>query len=140
MRSDGEQFVGQSADYHQDAKAIPATIQEKPSNNNISVRVLSPGNDGGGHADERGLVQRKGRKPERDKAVRRSRRRPVVRACRRSANRPTNDQDAFALGLTVQKGASNENTPVRVLSPGDSWLGVTVERRVLGRVGRQQRT
>ena len=29
-----------------------------------------------------------------------------------------NEQGAFALGLTFQKGASNENAPVRVLSPG----------------------
>jgi hypothetical protein len=31
----------------------------------------------------------------------------------------TNAQGALALGLTIQTGASNENAPVRVLSPGD---------------------
>ena len=31
----------------------------------------------------------------------------------------TNAQGAFALGLTLQQGASNENAPIRVLSPGN---------------------
>ena len=42
----GTQVIGQSADNDQDAAALAATKQEKPSNSNISVRVLSPGDDG----------------------------------------------------------------------------------------------
>jgi hypothetical protein len=115
----GEQVIGQSAKNDQDAAALAATKQEKPSNSNISVRVLSPGDDGdvtqtneassNAHAgnlnatkQEAGQLQAGG---------------SGLQAIGQSAK---NDQDAFALGLTVQKGASNENTPVRVLSPGDS--------------------
>ena len=117
--SAGRQVIGQSADSEQDATAISATKQEKPSNTNISVRVLSPGNDGevtqrneassnasagnlNATKQEAGQAQAGG---------------SGLQAIGQSA---TSDQDAFALGLTVQKGAENENTPVRVLSPGDS--------------------
>ena len=44
--SGGDQIIGQAADNQQEAGALAATVQEKPSNENISVRVLSPGNDG----------------------------------------------------------------------------------------------
>jgi hypothetical protein len=117
--SAGNQVIGQSADSEQDAAAISATKQEKPSNTNISVRVLSPGDDGevtqrneassnatagnlNATKQEAGQVQSGG---------------SGLQAIGQSA---TSDQDALALGLTVQKGAENENTPVRVLSPGDS--------------------
>jgi hypothetical protein len=115
----GEQIIGQSAKNDQDAAALAATKQEKPSNSNISVRVLSPGDDGdvtqtneassNAHSgnlnatkQEAGQLQAGG---------------SGLQAIGQSAK---NDQDALALGLTVQKRASNENTPVRVLSPGDS--------------------
>ncbi len=117
--SDGKQIIGQSADSEQDAKALSATVQEKPSNSNISVRVLSPGNDGAvTQTNEASSNASAGNlnvtKQTADQAQAGG---SGLQAIGQSA---TNDQDAFALGLTVQKGASNENTPVRVLSPGDS--------------------
>ena len=45
-KSDGTQVIGQSADSDQTAGALAATVQEKPSNTNVGIRVLSPGNDG----------------------------------------------------------------------------------------------
>ena len=42
----GLQAIGQFADNDQKAGALAATVQVKPSNENIGVRVLSPGNDG----------------------------------------------------------------------------------------------
>jgi hypothetical protein len=117
--SGGEQIIGQSADSEQDAKAISATVQEKPSNSNISVRVLSPGDDGEvTQTNEASSNATAGNlnatKQTADQAQAGG---SGLQAIGQSA---TNDQDAFALGLTVQKGASNENMPVRVLSPGDS--------------------
>src|SRR6185437_4521090 len=44
--SDGIQVAGQSADNQQVAGAASGATQVQPSNTNISVRVLSPGNDG----------------------------------------------------------------------------------------------
>jgi len=118
--SGGEQIIGQSADSEQDAKALSATVQDKPSNSNITVRVLSPGDDGevtqtneaSSNASAGNLNATK-QTADQEQAGGGS----GLQAIGQSA---TNDQDAFALGLTFQKGASNENTPVRVLSPGDS--------------------
>ncbi|MGH3132308.1 MAG: hypothetical protein ACRDNY_00945 [Gaiellaceae bacterium] len=117
--SDGEQLIGQKADSEQDAKALSATIQEKPSNSSISVRVLSPGDDGdvtqtneassNATAGNLSLTHQDADQTQAGGSG--------LQAIGQSAK---SDQDAFALGLTVQKGASNENIPVRVLSPGDS--------------------
>ena len=115
----GEQFIGQSADNDQDAAALAATKQEKPSNSNISVRVLSPGDDG--HVTQTNEASSNATAGNLNVTKQTADQEQAggsgLQAIGQSA---TNDQDAFALGLTVQKGASNENTPVRVLSPGTS--------------------
>ena len=64
----GEQLIGQSADNDQKAVALSATVQEKPSNSNTPIRVLSKGDDGDVDADQRGDVDGYRREPERDKA------------------------------------------------------------------------
>jgi hypothetical protein len=92
---------------------VPVT----PSNENISVRVLSPGNDG--------PVSQKNEATSNAEAGN-------LNATRQNATQAQsgsglqvigqaakNEQDAYALGLTFQIGASNENAPVRVLSPGN---------------------
>jgi hypothetical protein len=117
--SDGTQLIGQSADSQQNAAAVSATSQENPSNKNVSVRVLSPGDDGSVSqsneasssataANENTTKQDADQDPTGGSGF---------QAIGQSAS---NDQNAFALGLTFQKGASNENDSVRVLSPGDS--------------------
>ena len=116
--SGGEQVIGQSADTKQDAAAIAATEQEKPSNSNITVRVLSPGDDGevtqtneaSSNANAGNLNVTKQEAGQEQSGG------SGLQAIGQSAS---NDQGAFAVGLTAQKGAKNENTPVRVLSPGD---------------------
>jgi hypothetical protein len=117
--SGGEQIIGQSASNDQDAAALAATKQEKPSNSNISVRVLSPGDDG--HVTQTNEASSNASAGNLNVTKQTADQEQAggsgLQAIGQSA---TNDQDAFALGLTVQKGASNENTPVRVLSPGDS--------------------
>ena len=117
--SGGSQLVGQSADSQQNAAALSATSQENPSNKNISVRVLSPGNDGSvSQSNEASsnatAANQNGTKQDADQGQGGG---SGFQAVGQSA---TNDQGAFALGLTLQKGASNENDSVRVLSPGDS--------------------
>ena len=115
----GIQALGQSAESDQDAAALAATKQEKPSNSNISVRVLSKGDDGDvSQTNEAtsdafaGNLNLTGQKAEQAQGGGSG-----IQAIGQEAK---NDQDAFALGLTAQKGASNENIPVRVLSGGDS--------------------
>jgi hypothetical protein len=114
----GEQAIGQSAKSDQDAKALAATFQVKPSNTNTSVRVLSKGDDGdvtqSNDASSTALAgnlnaTKQDADQEQDGGS-------GIQAIGQSAK---NDQDAFALGLTFQVGASNENTPVRVGSKGD---------------------
>ena len=114
----GSQLIGQSADSEQNAGALSATSQENPSNKNISVRVLSPGNDGSvSQSNEASsnatAANQNGTKQDADQSQGGG---SGFQAIGQSAS---NEQDAFALGLTSQKGASNENDSVRVLSPGD---------------------
>ena len=115
----GIQAIGQSAENDQDAAALAATKQEKPSNSNISVRVLSKGDDGDvSQTNEAtsdafaGNLNLTGQKAEQAQGGGSG-----IQAIGQEAK---NDQDAAALGLTAQTGASNENIPVRVLSGGDS--------------------
>ena len=113
----GEQAIGQFADSDQKAGALSATFQENPSNTNTSVRVLSEGNDGdvtqsndassSAFAGNLNLT-----KQDADQEAYGGSGFQVI------GQGAKNDQDAFALGLTFQSGASNENTPVRVGSKG----------------------
>jgi hypothetical protein len=116
--SGGLQVIGQSADNDQEAAALSATIQEKPSNSNVPVRVLSRGGDGrvsqsNEASSEATAANLNATKQDADQAQSSGSGWQVI------GQSAENDQDAFALGLTLQAGASNENAPVRVLSPGD---------------------
>jgi hypothetical protein len=116
--SGGEQVIGQSADSDQKAAALAATAQDKPSNKNVTVRVLSPGNDGSvsqsNEASSNATAGNlNGTKQSADQTQAGGSGEQVI------GQESKNDQGAFALGLTFQKGASNENNSVRVLSPGD---------------------
>jgi hypothetical protein len=113
----GTQLIGQSAANHQSAGAFSATIQEKPSNSNVAVRVLSPGDDGPVTQTNQATSDATAgnfnvTKQDADQAQGG----PGLQAIGQAAK---NEQGALALGLTLQSGASNENAPVRVLSPGD---------------------
>jgi hypothetical protein len=117
-KGDGTQLIGQSADNDQSAAAFSATIQEKPSNTNVPVRILSKGDDGDvtqtndasstATAGNLNVTQQTADQTQDGGSG--------LQVIGQSAK---SDQDAFALGLTVQKGAENKNTPVRVLSKGD---------------------
>ncbi len=66
--ADGSQIIGQSADNDQSAAALSATVQENPSNSNIPVRVLSPGNDGSVSQSNEATSNATAAKPERNDA------------------------------------------------------------------------
>ena len=66
-----------------------------------------------------GLVERHGWATRTAARSRPIRGRPEAQASRRRASRRRTRKDALALAATAQKGASNENSPVRVLSDGD---------------------
>jgi hypothetical protein len=117
----GEQLIGQSAKNDQDAVALSATFQEKPSNTNTPIRVLSKGDDGDVEQENEAssnakAVNLNGTTQTADQSQAGG---SGLQAIGQSAK---NEQEAFALGLTVQKGASNENAPVRVLSKGDGGV------------------
>jgi hypothetical protein len=115
----GSQVIGQSADSDQAAGAVALTEQEGASNENISVRVLSPGSNGpvsqsnaasssaaagnvNGTQQLAGQVQGGG-------------------CCGGSqviGQSAESDQEAGALAATKQVDPSNRNISVRVLSPG----------------------
>jgi hypothetical protein len=114
----GLQIIGQSADSKQQAAALSATFQEKPSNSNAPIRVLSPGDDGAVDqsndassnataANWNGTKQTAGQAQAGGSGLQ------VI------GQESKNGQFALAGALTVQLGASNENAPVRVLSPGN---------------------
>jgi len=113
----GEQLIGQKADSEQDAKALAGTIQVKPSNENHSVRVLSKGDDGDVEQTNTATSNaHAGNLNGTSQTAAQGQGGSGLQIIGQSAK---NDQDAFALALTAQLGASNENAPVRVLSKGD---------------------
>ena len=113
----GTQAIGQEADSDQEAAAASAAEQTGAENTNISVRVLSKGDDGnvrqsnsvdssakaanlnltGQDADQTGGAGTQAIGQEAD-----------------------SDQSATALSVAKQDGATNRNIPVRVLSRGDN--------------------
>ncbi len=114
---DGKQLIGQSATSEQDATALAATLQVKPSNTNTSIRVLSEGDDGpvtqtntAASAAAAGNLNLTAQDAEQKQSG------SGIQVIGQAAH---NDQDATALAATFQLGASNESTPIRVLSKGD---------------------
>ncbi len=123
----GGQTIGQSASNDQSAAALSGTVQEHPTNTNISVRVLSPGNDGpvsqsnvatsnataaNVNGTHQSADQTQGGGSDSCKCG--SAGSQVI------GQSASNHQGALAGSLTVQEGAKNENISVRVLSPGSS--------------------
>ncbi len=125
--SGGDQTIGQAASNEQSAAALSGTVQENPSNSNISVRVLSPGNDGpvtqsnvatsnataaNLNGTHQSADQTQGGGSDSCKCGSAG-----SQVIGQSAD---NHQGALAGSLTVQEGAKNENISVRVLSEGNN--------------------
>lgn len=115
----GTQAADQSAASKQKADADATSTQIKPTNENISVRVLSPGDDGSvrqTNASEAGALA--GNKNETEQTADQSQGGGSgTQAAEQSAY---NDQKASADAESKQIHPTNQNIGVRVLSPGDN--------------------
>src|SRR5207248_2358068 len=124
----GIQTSDQSASNHQLAVAASSASQVRPTNTNISVRVLSPGNDG--NVTQSNEVSSTAKASNSNSTDQSSDQDPTgnggscgcgsaplgIQVAKQQAS---NDQAAAALSAASQTGAKNENMPVRVLSPGN---------------------
>jgi hypothetical protein len=121
----GVQSATQAADTQQKAGALSQATQVKPSNSNISVRVLSPGNDGAvtqsndasssATATNTAPVAQTASQDQRGSSCGCGGGDPSVQAI---GQKSSTGQAAGAASKAEQIGASNTNDPVRVWSPG----------------------
>jgi len=121
--SDYTQIAGQEASNNQDADADALAVQLKPSNSNQSIRVLSPGNDGDvSQSNSTTAVAAALNANKTDQSIDQSQTGgghggSYLQVAGQGA---WSRQDADAGAAAFQFGASNENAPIRVLSPGGS--------------------
>jgi hypothetical protein len=112
------QVGGQTATTGQQAGAASGAAQVNPSNTNVSIRVLSPGDDGNvtqsntayssaTAGNRAATTQNAGQTSGGGSGI------------QTSQQQAATDQLAGALSTAAQLGASNANLPVRVLSPGN---------------------
>jgi hypothetical protein len=114
----GVQTADQSATSGQAALAASEATQTEPTNTNISVRVLSPGDDGS--VSQTNSVDSSAEASNENETTQDADQSQSgaggIQVADQSAS---NAQLAAALSTASQYGASNTNIPVRVLSPGD---------------------
>jgi hypothetical protein len=126
----GEQAVGQVAETIQKAKSQATSVQEKPSNSNISVRIHSPGDDGDVEQSNNSFAgSAAGNKAETTQAVEQQQgggEEAKSKCCHGGSGVQAVGQDAKTIqkaesdAKSVQDHASNENIPVRIGSKGDN--------------------
>jgi hypothetical protein len=119
--SDFTQVAGQEAASSQKADADAFALQWKPSNTNGSIRVLSPGNDGDvSQSNSTTAVAAALNANKTDQSIDQDqtgggRGGSYLQVAGQGA---WSRQDADAKAAAAQFGASNENDPIRVKSPG----------------------
>ena len=113
----GTQAVGQSADNEQDAAAASGASQTGAKNTNISVRVLSDGDDGS--VDQSNSVDSSATAANLNLTGQSAGQAQGGGGTQAIGQDADNNQSAGALSAAEQRGASNTNIPVRVLSSGD---------------------
>jgi len=114
--SDPIQVAKQDASTEQDAAALSAAVQHDPSNTADPVRVLSPGGGGNVSQSNNALSSAKaGNSADTTQSATQDPSGPSIQVIGQQAD---TDQAAFAASLAAQSGASNDASPVRVLSPG----------------------
>ena len=113
----GQQDAGQIATSGQDAAAAAESVQVKPENTNVDVRVLSPGADGpvsqantSTAAAIAANLNATGQQIDQD---------PAGPAGQTAGQAAGNEQAAVAEAASKQIAPKNTNVGVRVLSPGD---------------------
>jgi hypothetical protein len=111
------QVSGQSATTSQQAVAGSSATQVAPSNTNISIRVLSPGNDGAvSQTNTAGSSATAGNQGATTQSANQAAAGNGIQTSQQSAG---TDQLAVALSAATQLYPSNVNVPIRVLSPGN---------------------
>ena len=112
-----QQAIGQLAANQQSAGANAESTQVKPTNRNISVRVLSPGDDGDVTQSNKSLASAPAaNKNATDQSARQFG--AAVMASRRSGRRPRAGRTPPPTPSPSRSSPTNVNVPVRVLSPG----------------------
>jgi len=120
----GEPFAGQAAEQvaenGQSASSSASSTQVAPSNTNIDVRVLSPG-DGGSvsQSNSSSAESAAGNLNETAQSVEQSQYDAGAPAIQEAAQQAVNDQQAQSEATSEQVHPKNTNVSVRVLSPGD---------------------
>ena len=111
----GTQAVGQEADNDQYAGAEANGVQVKPSNDNVVVRIDSPGEDGPvTQSNVAGALALAGNANETEQSAEQS-----GGGAQAVSQKAGNDQDAKAKADAVQVKPSNSNVSVRIGSPGN---------------------
>jgi hypothetical protein len=117
---DATQIAGQSADSRQSADADAKAVQVKPSNSAMSIRVLSPGDDGdvtqSNTAKAVGLAANGN---ETKQSIDQTQAGSGGSSTQVAGQAAKNHQDADADATAVQWKPSNTASSIRVLSPGD---------------------
>lgn len=114
----GVQSSTQDATTKQDAAAASSAEQVHPSNSNISVRVLSPGNDGSvSQSNEASSTANAANTATTSQGSSQTGGGSGVQSSTQSAD---TSQTAAGLSSAKQVEPQNTNTSVRVLSPGDA--------------------
>jgi len=119
--SDATQIAGQEASNKQSADADAVAVQLEPSNTNESIRVLSPGNDGDvSQSNSTTAIAAALNLDKTSQSIDQSQAGGGYggSALQVAGQGSWSRQDADAGAAAVQAGASNENAPVRVGSPG----------------------
>ena len=115
--SPGVQVAGQSANSEQQATSASGATQIDPSNTNISVRVLSPGNDG--PVTQSNTATSDASSTNSNSTTQDADQAQSAGGIQSAQQLTGNAQDAGALSNAYQSGATNNNIGVRVLSPGN---------------------
>jgi hypothetical protein len=114
----GSQTAGQAASNEQVALSGANAVQYGPKNRNINVRILSPGNDGSVEQSNTvaGISAALNGNSTTQSATQSSAGGGGTQAALQGA---TSEQGAASSADAEQKGATNENIGVRILSPGN---------------------
>jgi hypothetical protein len=124
MAQDGG-FAGQAAEQvagsQQAAQSNATSTQYQPSNTNISVRVLSPGNDGDVSQENNSSAESyAANQNDTSQTVDQSQSGSGTTAVQEALQKAGNMQQAVSNAESTQVKPSNKNINVRVLSPGDN--------------------
>jgi hypothetical protein len=116
----GVQAVGQKAETGQKAESEATSVQEKPSNTNIPVRIGSKGDNGSVSQENNSVaLSFAGNAAKTEQAVAQSQGGGSGDLVQAVGQKAITGQFADSKATSFQKGAKNSNTPVRIHSEGD---------------------